>query len=167
MKRFILAGSLPLLLLLISAGALAQDIDAAIRQQVNVFIDEWHDDAAHARAAYFDKMAKDGVYIGTDKTELWRRDDFKAWAKKYFERKSAWAFKRIERNVYVGADKHTIWFDELLDTSMGVCRASGVIYKTASGFEIKHYQLSIAVPNAVTAPVTKIIKDFEAKSAVN
>lgn len=165
MKRFILACSL-LLLLLISAGALAQDIDAAIRQQVNVFIDEWHDDAAHARAAYFDKMAKDGVYIGTDKTELWRRDDFKAWAKKYFERKSAWAFKRIERNVYVGADKHTIWFDELLDTSMGVCRASGVIYKTASGFEIKHYQLSIAVPNDVTAPVTKIIKDFEAKSAV-
>lgn len=163
MKRLILAGSL----LLMSFGVLAQDFDAAIRQQVNVFIDAWHDDAAHARLAYFDKMAKDGVYIGTDKTELWRKDDFKAWAKKYFERKSAWAFKRIERNVYVGADKRTIWFDELLDTSMGVCRASGVIHKTrrtASGFEIEHYQLSIAVPNDVTAPVTKIIKDFEANS---
>jgi hypothetical protein len=164
MKRFILACCL----LLTSLGALAQDPDAATRQQVNLFIDEWHDDAAHARMAYFDKMAKDGVYIGTDKTELWHKDDFKAWARKYFERKSAWAFKRIERNVYVGADKHTIWFDELLDTAMGICRASGVIRKTASaagGFEIEHYQLSIAVPNEVTAPVTKLIKEFEAKAA--
>jgi hypothetical protein len=159
MKRLILACCL----VLSCIGAYAQDADAALKQQVNAFVDEWHDDAAHARMAYFDKIASDGVYIGTDKTELWHRNQFKVWAKKYFERKSAWTFKTIKRNVYVGSDKHFIWFDELLDTSMGVCQASGVIRKTASGFEIEHYQLSIAVPNDVTAPVTKIIKDFEAK----
>lgn len=162
MKRFVLACCL---LFLLSNGAFAQDPDAAIKQQVNVFIDEWHDDAAHARMAYFDKIAPDGVYIGTDKTELWHKDDFKVWAKKYFERKSAWAFKPIKRNVYVGSDRHYIWFDELLDTTMGICRASGVIHKTATGYEIEHYQLSIAVPNEVTAPVTKIVKEFEAKPA--
>ena len=162
MKRLILACCL----FFASIGAYAQEPDAAIKQQVNVFIDEWHDDAAHARMAYFDKIAKDGVYIGTDKTELWHKDEFKVWAKKYFERKSAWAFKLIKRNVYVGGDRHYIWFDELLDTTMGICRASGVIHKTASGFEIEHYQLSLAVPNEVTAPVSKIIKDFEAKPAV-
>ena len=161
MKRLILACCL----FLSSVCAFAQEPDAAIKQQVNVFVDEWHDDAAHARMAYFDKMAKDGVYIGTDKTELWHRDEFKVWARKYFERKSAWTFKLIKRNVYVGGDKHYIWFDELLDTAMGICRASGVIHKTASGFEIEHYQLSIAVPNDVTTPVTRIIKDFEAKPA--
>jgi hypothetical protein len=161
MKRLILACCL----LLSSVGALAQPADAALKQQVNAFVDEWHDDAAHARMAYFDKIAKDGVYIGTDKTELWHKDEFKAWAKKYFERKSAWAFKSIRRNVYTTPDRHIIWFDELLDTQMGVCQASGVIHRTPTGFEIEHYQLSIAVPNDVSTPVTRMIKEFEAKPA--
>ncbi|MDB5753887.1 MAG: hypothetical protein JWR56_315 [Massilia sp.] len=161
MKRLILA----LCLLLSSVAALGQDADAALRRQVNAFVDEWHDDAAHARPAYFDKMAKNGVYIGTDKTELWHRDAFKAWARKYFDRKSAWSFKATKRNVYFSPDKQFIWFDELLDTQMGVCQASGVIRKTATGFEIEHYQLSMAVPNEVASQITKTIKEFEAKPA--
>jgi hypothetical protein len=161
MKRLILACCL----CLSASIAFAQDADTALRQQVNAFVDEWHDDAAHARPAYFDKMAKEGVYIGTDKTELWHRAAFKAWAKKYFDRKSAWAFKATRRNVYFSPDKQFIWFDELLDTQMGVCQASGVIRKTATGFEIEHYQLSMAVPNELASQVTKTIKEFEAKPA--
>jgi hypothetical protein len=159
MKRLILACCL----LLASAAGLAQEPDAALKKQVNAFVDEWHDDAANARMAYFDKIAKDGVYIGTDKTELWHRDEFKLWAKRFFERKSAWTFKAIKRNVYTSADKHIIWFDELLDTQMGICQASGVIHRTKTGFEIEHYQLSIAVPNDVSGEVTKLIKESEAK----
>lgn len=161
MKRLILACCL----FLSSLGAFAQDADPALRQQVNAFLDEWHDDAAHARLAYFDKIARNGVYIGTDKTELWRRDEFKTWAKRQFERKSAWSFKATKRNVYAAPDKQFIWFDELLDTQMGVCQASGVIRKTATGFEIEHYQLSMAVPNEVGSQVTRLIKDHEAKPA--
>jgi hypothetical protein len=152
-------------LFLSSLGAMAQDADTVLRQQVNAFVDEWHDDAAHARPAYFDKIARNGVYIGTDKTELWQRDAFRTWAKKYFDRKSAWSFKATQRNVYFSPDKQFIWFDELLDTQMGVCQASGVIRKTAAGFEIEHYQLSMAVPNEVAAQVTRTIKEFEAKPA--
>jgi len=159
MKRLILAFSL----FFASLAAYAQAADPALAQQVNAFVDEWHDDAAHARLAYFDKMAKDGVYIGTDKTELWHRDEFKAWAKRFFDRKSAWAFRATRRNVYASSDKSMIWFDELLDTQMGVCMASGVIRKTANGFEILHYQLSMAVPNEVNGQVVKLIKEFEAK----
>jgi hypothetical protein len=161
MKRLLLACCL----MFAAAAGFSQEPDAALKKQVNAFVDEWHDDAANARTAYFDKIARDGVYIGTDKTELWHKDDFKAWASKYFERKSAWTFKAIRRNVYTSADKHIIWFDELLDTQMGICQASGVIHRTATGFEIEHYQLSIAVPNDVTTPVTKIIKEFEARPA--
>lgn len=136
--------------------------DAALTRQVNAFVDAWHDDAANARMAYFDKIAKDGVYIGTDRTELWRRDEFKAWAKKYFERKSAWSFKATRRNVYASADGSLIWFDELLDTpNMGPCMASGVIRKTPKGFEIVHYQLSMAVPNEVAGQVTRLIAEHE------
>jgi hypothetical protein len=158
MKRLLIA----FCLFAASLQASAQQADLALTRAVNAFVDEWHDDAAHARMAYFDKIAPDGVYIGTDKHELWHRDEFKAWAKKFFERKSAWSFKAARRNVYASQDKSFIWFDEILDTpNMGPCMASGVIRKTANGFEIVHYQLSMAVPNEVNGQVTKLIKEHE------
>ena len=152
-------------LFLTSLAAGAQNVapDSAYRKQIGAFIDEWHDDAANARLAYFDKIAPNGIYIGTDKTELWNREQFKAWAKRFFERKSAWSFKSVKRNIYMSPDKNFIWFDELLDTQMGPCQASGVMRKTAKGFEIEHYQLSMAIPNEVADKVTKLVKDAEAK----
>ena len=149
-------------LMLASVSSYAQtDADAALKQQANAFVDAWHDDAANARPAFFDKIAKDGVYIGTDKTELWKRDEFKVWAKRFFERKSAWTFKPIRRNVYLSPDKSVLWFDELLNTQMGICQASGVMHRTANGFEIDHYQLSIAVPNEISNRVIDTIRDYE------
>jgi hypothetical protein len=160
MKRLFLA----LCLLVASFAASAQQADPALARAVNAFVDSWHDDAAHARLAYFDKMAPDGVYIGTDKHELWHRDDFKAWAKKYFDRGSAWSFKAVRRNVYASPDGSFIWFDEILDTpNMGPCMASGVIRKTGKGFEILHYQLSFAIPNELAGQVTKLVHESEAK----
>ncbi len=158
MKRLLAA-----LVLFVGMLGLAQaETDATLTKQVNAFVDEWHDDAANARMAYFDKIARDGIYIGTDRTELWGRDAFKTWARKYFDRKAAWSFKATRRNVYASADKSLIWFDELLDTpNMGHCMASGVIRKTAKGFEIVHYQLSVAVPNEVVDQVTKTIRAHE------
>lgn len=161
MKRLIFA----CILSLSAACATAADADPALARQVNAFVDAWHDDAAHARMAYFDKIAPDGVYIGTDKTELWHKDAFKAWARKYFERKSAWAFKATRRNVYTSGDGKMVWFDELLDTQMGPCQASGVLRRTASGFEIEHYQLSMAVPNDIAKSVTQLITQHEQKGA--
>ena len=151
-------------LLLLSFNTIAQggDSDATYRKQINTFIDQWHDDAANSRLAYFDKIAPHGIYIGTDKTELWNRDQFKAWAQRAFERKSAWSFKAVKRNVYMSPDRKFIWFDELLDTQMGPCQASGVIRKTVKGFEIEHYQLSIAVPNELAKQVTKMVKEHVA-----
>jgi hypothetical protein len=150
--------------LLFAGLAQAASADPALTKQVNAFVDAWHDDAAHARMAYFDKMAPDGVYIGTDRSELWQRDAFKAWGRKYFEGKqSAWAFKATRRNVYASEDGKLIWFDELLDTpNMGHCMASGVIRKTANGFEILHYQLSMAVPNEIAKQVTEQVRKAEA-----
>ena len=162
MKKLIVSA---FLCLFAFAAVAATPSEAETRQKVNAFVDEWHDDAANARLAYFDKMAKDGIYIGTDKTELWNRDEFKAWAKRFFDRKKAWAFTAIKRNVYMSEDQKFIWFDELLNTQMGICQASGVIRNTGKGFEIQHYQLSIAIPNEVADKVTKLVKEHEAQPA--
>lgn len=163
MKKFIIC--ICIALFSVTANAQTTNGDAAYRKQINAFIDEWHDDAAHARMAYFDKIALNGIYIGTDKNELWNREQFKAWAKRFFDRKSAWSFKSTKRNIYMSSDKKFIWFDELLDTQMGVCQASGVMRKTDTSFEIEHYQLSIAVPNEVADKVTKLVKEYESKPA--
>jgi hypothetical protein len=141
------------------------DIDADYKREIGGFLDQWHNDAAHARLSYFDKIAPNGVYIGTDKTELWTRDAFKIWARPHFERKQAWTFTAIKRNVYMSEDKKFIWFDELLDTQMGVCQASGVIRRTDQGLKIEHYQLSIAVPNEIANKITNTIKEFEGERA--
>jgi len=160
MRRALLA--LGLALVVFSSPAFAADPIATDTQQVNAFIDEWHDDAAHARFRFFDKMAPGAIYIGTDKTERWTRDELKAWSKKYFERPSAWAFTPTKRNVAFSADKQFIWFDEQLDTQMGVCQASGVVQRTASGLQILHYQLSIAVPNELVDQFKEAIRKVEA-----
>jgi len=159
MKSLILACCL-----LFASLAQAATADPVLARQVNAFVDGWHDDAAHARMRYFDKMAPDGIYIGTDRSELWQRDAFREWGRKYFEGKqAAWVFHATRRNVYAAPDGALIWFDELLDTeNMGHCMASGVIRRTQSGFEIVHYQLSLAVPNEVAKGVTDLVKAAEA-----
>ena len=158
MKRFLTACFLFLSML----GSSHAATDAALTREVNTFLDDWHLDAANTRMRYFDKIARDGVYIGTDRTEVWTRDEFKKWSTPYFEAKKAWTFKATKRNVYASADKSLIWFDEQLQTeNMGPCVASGVMRKTRSGFEIVHYQLAVAVPNEVVKQVTGIIASHE------
>lgn len=146
-----------------AANAQSPAADQVFRAKVNAFVDGWHKDAADADPAYFDKIAPEGVYIGTDKSEVWTRDAFKVWAKPYFDRKKAWAFTAQKRNVYFSPDKKYVWFDEQLNTQMGTCQASGVLLSTDQGFLIEHYQLSLAVPNPLVDKFTKAIAEHEAK----
>ena len=145
------------------AGDQPAESDAGFRARVDAFVDEWHADAAQARLAYFDKISADGVYIGTDKSERWTRDEFKAWARRFFDRPSAWSFTPLQRNLAFTPDRSVIWFDEQLRSEMGILQASGVMRATADGFEIVHYQLSIAVPNEVQPQVSATIKALEDK----
>ena len=151
----------------IAAPAMAAPADAALTREVNAFVDGWHDDAAHARMRYFEKMAPDGVFIGTDRSELWRRDAFLAWGRKYFEgRPKAWAYRATRRNVHASNDGKTVWFDELLDNDKGGhFMASGVLTRTAAGWLVEHYQLSVAVPNEVEPQVIELARAAESKKA--
>jgi len=155
-----------LLLCAAACGASAQtpDADAAFRQQVNAFVDRWHDDAANTRPDYWDKFAPEGVFIGTDKSEIWTRDEFKAWAKRFWDRKKAWSFTAQKRNVYFSPDKKYVWWDEQLNTQFGTAQASGVLHNTGHGFLIDHYQLSLAVPNPLMDSFTKAISEYENKN---
>lgn len=117
-------------------------------KDINQLMVTWHKAAATAdEDIFFGSMTSDGIYIGTDATERWTRDEMKEWSKPYFDKESAWSFTTKSRNVDVSEDGQIAWFDELLDTWMGDCRASGVLRLTEDGWKIAHYHLSIAVPN--------------------
>lgn len=116
--------------------------------EVSKTLDAWHNAAATADFdAYFGLMTKDAVFIGTDATENWQRIAFIAYAKPHFDKGKAWSFTAVERNMYLHKAKDVAWFDELLDTQMGICRGSGVLRKEDNKWKVAHYVLSIAVPN--------------------
>ena len=131
--------------------------DSLLTISVNEFVNNWHMNATEADEAYFEKIDDNGIYIGTDATELWTKDEFYTWSKKYFDNGKAWSFTTLERNVYFSNDGLFVWFDELLDTGMGNCRASGVLIRKANSWKIKHYHLSITIPNESVEQVKKII----------
>ncbi|MBC7605586.1 MAG: nuclear transport factor 2 family protein [Burkholderiales bacterium] len=130
--------------------------------KINTLLDSWHKAAAQANFDnYFNLMATNSVFIGTDATENWDKAAFQSYAKPYFDKGKAWRFTPIERHVYLSKDLKTAWFDELLDTQMKICRGSGVLLKQNEEWKIKQYVLSMTVPNDSVDAVVKIKKPIE------
>lgn len=126
---------------------------------LQAMLNRWHHAAATAdEEVFFGMMASDGVYIGTDATERWTRDEMRAWSAEYFDRETAWDFKVRSRQIAFSENGRTAWFDELLDTWMGDCRGSGVLVKTDNDWKITHYHLSIAVPNEKVQGYLKLLE---------
>ncbi|MDR5591554.1 nuclear transport factor 2 family protein [Christiangramia sp. SM2212] len=137
---------------------------SAVKRQINKTIGKWHKAAAAANFDdYFNLMTEDAIFIGTDATENWTLPEFKKFSKPYFDAGKAWNFSTLERNLYVHENIRVAWFDELLDTQMGICRGSGVLMKENGKWKIHHYVLSIAVPNENVDELTLMKKDFDEK----
>ena len=111
-----------------------------VKSEINLVLDNWHKAAAEANFNnYFNVMTEDAIYIGTDPTENWNKQEFIKFSKPYFDRGRAWNFTSLERNIYFSSDKKTAWFDELLNTQMKICRGSGVLVADTNGnWKIKH-----------------------------
>lgn len=118
------------------------------KEAIQMVLNNWHKDASDANfEAYFKAMSNTSFFIGTDATENWGKEAFKNFSKPHFEKGKAWSFKTIDRNIYVAVKGEIAWFDELLDTWMGICRGSGVLKKSNNIWKIEHYVLSLTIPN--------------------
>ncbi|WP_116771829.1 nuclear transport factor 2 family protein [Maribacter litoralis] len=146
-----------LLIILFSTLVFSQNDDMV---QITEALNNWHKAAGEADFdAYFGLMTEDAVFIGTDATENWQRDEFKSFSKPYFDKGKAWNFTAIERNIYVSDTSNIAWFDELLDTQMKICRGSGVVKKVDGQWKVAHYVLSIAVPNELVNQLVELKKE--------
>lgn len=126
-------------------------------EEINHTLNNWHGLAAVGDSTFFDHFSKGSFYLGTDPKEVWSLKEFKDFALPHFRRGSAWNFKNKSRNVHLGDYGHYAWFDEILDTWMGLCRGTGVMEKQSDGWKIKHYSLSILVPNSKINEYIKIL----------
>ena len=115
-------------------------------------LDAFHAAAAGAdEAAYFGLFHPDGVFVGTDATEVWSVEAFRAYAHPHFEKGKAWTMvpDAAGRRIRVSADGQTAWFYEPLQhEKYGALRGSGTLVRGAAGtFQVAQYVLSFAVPN--------------------
>ncbi len=158
MKRFVCA----VLWLLGSWRAGAQSPDGIFATgTIGAVLDGWHAAAAAAdEAKYFSYFTPDAVYLGTDATERWTRDEFRKWAHPHFAKGKAWSFRAVARWIAFSPDRNVAWFDETLDTpNMGPCRGSGVLVRAGETWKIAQYNLSIPIPNDLADAVVKQIAD--------
>ncbi len=139
-------------------GCERADTQGAVTR-IEALADDWHAAAAAAdSSAFFDAMADDGVYIGTDPGEHWTKQEFLSFAAPYFAAGKAWSFAATERHVFYDENEDIAYWDELLDTWMGPCRGTAVVKRTENGkWKIMHYTLSVAVPNDAIQPYLKLI----------
>ena len=136
--------------------------EADIKEAINNSLENWHKAAATAKFEdYFGLMTKDGVFIGTDAMENWQNKEFREFSKPYFDKGKAWDFTTLDRNIYVQHNSDLAWFDELLSTQMGICRGSGIMEKVEDTWKVKHYVLSIAIPNDNVSEVTALKKQTD------
>lgn len=121
-------------------------------------------DAFHGSAAvgnwdsYFELMSEDSVFLGTDASERWTREEFRSYA----GNRSGWTYRSVERNINLTPDRNSAWFDEILDSeSFGTARGTGVLIKTDTGWKISQYHLTIPIPNALIGDFTNAIKELD------
>ena len=120
---------------------------------IDALLDGLHRDAHEGNfQTYFARYSTDAVFLGTDKTERWTIEEFKAYAKPAFTDGHGWTYTVVERNWEGGGN--TRWFDEILfNEKLGHCRGTGVVRLINGEWKIAHYALTMLVPNSIAADI--------------
>ena len=123
------------------------------RASTDELLDGLHQDAHEGNFdSYFDRYSSDAIFLGTDKTERWTIDEFKAYARPAFNDGHGWTYSVVERNWE--GDSDIRWFDEILfNEKLGHCRGTGVVQLINNEWKIAHYALTMLIPNEIAAEV--------------
>lgn len=126
---------------------------SADQSAIHQMLDQFHELASQADfEGYFGLYHPEGVFIGTDAEERWDLEAFKAYAKPHFDEGKGWTYRVLERHL--AGEGEIRWFDELLwNDWLGPCRGSGVVARVNGEWRVRHYVLSLAVPNEIAAAV--------------
>lgn len=129
-------------------------------------LDDLHLAASEAdEERYFGHFAPEGVFLGTDATERWNVEEFRAYAHPHFAAGKGWTYRATQRHIRVSSDGHTAWFHERLrHQKYGKVRGSGVLVWDGR-WRVAQYNLSFPVPNELAGQVIDLIRGLEAPSS--
>ena len=153
--RYALLSLLMMLATAMNTAYAKSDID-----HINNVLDALHENASNADFhGYFALYSNDAVFIGTDASEVWQIDEFKAYAKPHFDKGTGWTYYPRDRNIYLSSNNDVAWFDELLDNKkLGETRGTGVLIKKDNTWKVSQYHLTIPIPNSIASDVAAQIK---------
>lgn len=145
--------------------AIAHGDDIAL---IDETLDSFHQAASRADTdAYLDAMTDNVVFLGTDGSERWQAEQFRAFVSNRFATGKGWTYIPLQREVTIAPDAQTAWFDEsLVHESLGNCRGSGVLVRSATGWKIAQYNLSLPIPNDLVYQVAAEITATSSGAAV-
>jgi SnoaL-like domain len=128
-------------------------------------IDAYHQAASDADLeTYIGLMAPTGVFLGTDASERWTRDEFRAFCEPYFSAGRGWTYVPVERHIDTSTDGRVAWFDEILrNEGYGTLRGSGVLTRSGQDWRVEQYNLTFLVPNEVAEEVVEMIRTQESE----
>ena len=156
MRHFFRTLSVALFALVLAQVAYAQSDEKAA---VAAVLDDFHNAASEADGdRYFGHFAENAVFLGTDITERWALDEFRAYGQARFDEGTGWTYTPQSRQVYVSGD--TAWFDEILHNERyGMCRGGGVLLRVGDTWKIAQYNLTVPIPNGLLDQVVDLIQE--------
>ena len=129
---------------------------------VSSVLDALHHNASVAdEEAYFGLFAPEGVFLGTDATERWSVEQFRAYAHPPFQQGRGWTYvlRPGTRHIEFDPTGTVAWFDEILDNAnYGETRGTGVVRQVDGTWKIAQYHLTIPVPNALADSLVNMIR---------
>lgn len=130
------------------------------RADVSATLDALHEAASEADFdRYFSLYADEAVFLGTDATERWTRQEFMDYTKARFDTGTGWTYHMLERHIAIAPGGRTAWFDERLENAnLGETRGSGVLVMEGGGWKIAQYNLTIPIPNEMAREVAERIR---------
>lgn len=130
------------------------------RTEVFAVLDRLHTAAAAADApVYWSCFDDQAVFLGTDASERWTLDEFKAYAAPHFASGKGWTYTPSDRHVAFATTGDVAWFDEVVTSAKyGPCRGTGVLVKAGDQWKITQYNLTVPIPNDLLPAVAEQIR---------
>ncbi|MBO6514480.1 MAG: nuclear transport factor 2 family protein [Phycisphaerales bacterium] len=132
----------------------------AVHVDIAEVLDDWHHAAAVGELEpYIGAMTEGAIFLGTDSSERWTRDELQAYAEKYFGDGEGWVYVPRDRYIRTNAYGDVAWVDEILDNEKyGEFRGTAVLRQNGDEWRIAHYSLTFLVPNDRAKDVVDLIR---------
>jgi hypothetical protein len=144
---------------------LAGGIDARAEKTPGATLDALHAAGAQAdQVGFLALLTVDAVFLGMDNGNRLEGEALRDFVGEIFSGGKGWNYRSGHRETRLSPDGSVAWFDESLQhDQLGHGRGSGVLLRSAQGWKIAQYNITVPAPGSGLSPVA----NGAAETAVN